>query len=143
MISIMSLRSPRRRLPELRRAHGKLRSLKRERFARRIFSRKIGPDLAITHLFDSTIEFLGCTFSEYNDPISPIRRAVNRMNRALTRMKQECVAAATQERAIPSAAIRQYGSAATHLYKVTRHSSVKWDCDETWSRLGLCAHTLF
>lgn len=143
MITQRSLQSPRRRLPELRRAQAKLRTLKRTRYARKMCTRRIGSELAINRLLEHIIDFLQCTFSEHLNDQYGTRKTVERMIRALRAMQEESRRAGNAGTGFSSSVIRQYGSASSALYQKTRRLPVNLGCDEAWQLLGYCAHVLF
>jgi hypothetical protein len=143
MITARSLTNKQRRFRELRQTQSKLRSLKRQRFARRVLSRTLGPDLALVKFLDHIGDFLTCTFFHYNENGCPIRKATDNMLRAIERLKEECVSASAESRAVFSSVIRQFGTASTRLYRATRRLEVHWECDEPWRLAGLCVHVLF
>lgn len=143
MITARSLTNKKRRFRELRQTQSKLRSLKRQRFARRVLNRTLGTDLALVKLLDHISDFLTCTFLHYTENGCPIRKAADNMQRAIERMKKECISASVESRAVLSSVVRQFGSAATKLYRATRRLDVNWDCDEPWRLAGLCAHVVF
>lgn len=143
MISARSLTNRRRRFRELRKTQSKLRSLKRQRFANRVLSRYLGNDLALVKLLDHISDFLTCTFLHYTAQDCPVRKAVANMQTAISRLRAECILAASESRAVMSSAIRQFGSASTRLYHSARKSDVHWECDEPWRLAGLCSHTMF
>ncbi len=143
MISHRSLYQPIRRFPELRRAQKRLRSLKRGRYAAQTWERKIGEDLAIEKLFGHTIEFLECSYSQYGESNCPVRKAKNRMVRALKRMSEEVRRCSKNKRTVSSNAIRQFSASTTHLYQTARKSDVSSQCDVQWEKIGLCAVVVF
>jgi hypothetical protein len=142
MISARSLTNKKRRFRELRKMQSKLRSLKRGRFANRIWSKRLGNNLAVVTLLDHISEFLGCTFLHYTRKDCPVRKAVVGMQSAIARLKKECISAASSSRAVLLSAIRKFGSASTRLYHLARKCNVHWDCDESWRLCGLCVHTM-
>lgn len=143
MISPKSLTNRRRRFPELKRACMNLRNLKRGKYASRMWTKKISNDLAITHLINEAIDFLQCSFEGATNVNNPVKGAKNRMIRALKNLQNHCIKCSHSQRSIPLSVIRQFGSAATYLYQTTRRTEIKWECDECWQRLGLCAHVIF
>jgi len=143
MITPRSLVSRSRRFPELRRTCYRLRSLKRGRYARNIFAKKIGDNLALVLMCNHVVEFLECSFSQYSIGSSAVRSAKERMVRALNTFACECARCASSNSTVPSAAIRRFGSSVTKFHKVTRRVNITWDCDEMWHQLGLCAQIAF
>lgn len=138
-----SLLNKRRRFPELRKVQGRLRSLRRSRFARQVCSRRLGVDLAVVKLFFHTGEFLECSFSSYTGEHCPVKLAKERMLRALHHISSACMQASLSNSSVDLSAIRVFGSAATNLYQTTRREKISDDCDEVWVLIGLCYHTIF
>jgi len=143
VITARSLTNKKRRFRELRQTQSKLRSLKRQRFARMVLKRILGNDIALVRLLDHISDFLTCTFLHYTETGCLIRKEVDNMQHAIELLKEDCVSASVESRAVKSSVIRQFGSASTKLYRATRRLEVHWDCDESWRLAGLCVHVVF
>ncbi len=145
-ITHRSLTNPRRRLPELRRTHSRLRSLTRGRFAGRITAKRLpgNPgELVIIQLLRHVTEFLDCTFQDHTSAESPVLHAYDKLRRSIRQLERECHKVSEHGGKVSSTTIKIFGRSTRRLYKAARHSRINLHCDKPWRDLGLCAHILF
>jgi hypothetical protein len=143
MITVRSLTNRKRRLPELRRVRSRIQSLKWPNYARRVWSKRLGDDLAIVNLFKHTEEFLLCSFQSSQDSNPLVEKEKMRMIRALRRLSASCLQNSLKNRRVDSPTIKQFGAATTRFYRATRKHPVIEECDECWRLIGLCYHATF
>jgi hypothetical protein len=126
-ITPSSVYSRKRRLPQLRKLFFRLSSMKRGKFAKRIFSKTVGTSIVVVKLIDESVLFLECNFNEIDD--QEISKACKKLTKALHLMKKD-IMLAFNKRAIRKSVVKCLGVA------ITRYCHIVNKCDELWRQLG-------
>jgi hypothetical protein len=104
---------------------------------------RIGDKLVLIALFDDTEAYLKCTFRKHLSDQMETGKSVLLIIDVLGELRSEAHKAFEKKRGFSRSLIGKFGKASTRLYHATRKMEIELDCDETWQRLGFCAHMLF
>jgi hypothetical protein len=143
IITFRSLVNRKRRMPELRRAHSRLRSLDRSRYVKKVCSKKFGDDFVINKFIGHVIDFIECSFSEYTETNASLANAVVAVIVSLRRIAEELERVSCTGKGLSPSHVRQFGKATSNLYQQTRKLDLNSDCTTCWEKLGLCAQIIF